>query len=104
MSDPKEPVELGENGSTERRVNEARSFVSIFFAMTIAVACQANLGAAKAQPSYPSRVYALFDPLRQHQALGGGEAVFGEEVEEIVPGDLGPHRLEVKGGEVGHEL
>ena len=52
----------------------------------------------------PSRagVYepALLNPLRQHQALGGGEVVFGEEVQEakIVPGDLGAHGLDVKGG------
>ncbi len=40
----------------------------------------------------------LLNPFRQHQALGRGEAVFGEEVEEIVPGDLGAHGLDVKGG------
>ena len=32
--------------------------------------------------------------------------MLGEEVEEpeIVPGDLGAHGLDVKGGEVGHQL
>ena len=30
--------------------------------------------------------------------------MLGEEVEEIVPGDLGAHGLDVKGGEVGHRL
>ena len=52
------------------------------------------------------RYSALLNPLRQHQALGRGEAVLGEEVQqpEIVPGDLGAHGLDVKGGEVGHQL
>ncbi len=30
--------------------------------------------------------------------------MLGEDVEEIVPGDLGAHGLDVEGGEVGHEL
>ncbi len=49
------------------------------------------------------RGHALLDPLGQHQALGGGEAVLGEEVEEgeIVPGDLGAHGLDVEGGAAG---
>ncbi len=28
----------------------------------------------------------------------------GEEVEEIVPGDPGSHRIDVKGGKLGHRL
>ena len=30
--------------------------------------------------------------------------MFGEEIEEIVPGDPGSHGLDVEGGEVGHRL
>ena len=45
----------------------------------------------------------LLHPLRQHQALGRGEALFGEEIEEpeIVPSDPGAHGLDVKGGAAG---
>ncbi len=56
--------------------------------------------------SRPSRARTLLHVFRQHQALAGGEAVLGEEVEEaeIVPGDLGAHGLDVKRGEVGQQL